>query len=122
MHSRTSVSASQPLAKHGASAAADLAASHRALGAPTLPIEGARIYPPGIITGAVAVLCVFSAQPGQPPAARIARARRARAWAAPIRPGPASLATPPVSSKEQSSLPLEVNAKLYILYFFGVNG
>ena len=63
MHSRTSVSASQPLARHGASAAADLPASHRAPGAPTLPIKGARIYALGISTGAVAVFVRFQPAP-----------------------------------------------------------
>ncbi len=62
MHGRTSVLAVMPPPRHGASGAADLAASHRALHALILPIEGARTYASGISTGAVAVFGRFSAR------------------------------------------------------------
>ena len=54
MHGRTSVLAVLPLPRHSKSAAADLAASHRALDAFVLLIEGARTYASGISMGAVA--------------------------------------------------------------------
>eukprot|EP01043_Picozoa_sp_COSAG02_P069526 COSAG02_NODE_11949_length_1626_cov_1.679764_1_plen_119_part_00 len=66
MHGRTSVLAVLPLPRHGELAAADLAASHRAL-------EGARTYAPGISSGAVAVYCAF-----QRAQARHQRDRRSR--------------------------------------------
>jgi len=72
-HGRTSVSASPPPPSHGASAAAGLAASHRALRASVLSIEGARTYVPGIIAGAVAVFVRFSSSiPARPARARAA--------------------------------------------------
>eukprot|EP01043_Picozoa_sp_COSAG02_P105555 COSAG02_NODE_41547_length_393_cov_1.040816_1_plen_68_part_10 len=55
MRCRTSVLPALPLPRHGESAAADLAASHRALSDPILPIEGTRKYACVISTGAVAV-------------------------------------------------------------------
>ncbi len=59
MHGRTSVLVAPPASRHGESAVADLAASHRALDAPALPIEGARMHAPGISTGTVAVFVRF---------------------------------------------------------------
>ena len=44
------------------SAAADVAASHRALDTPFLPIEGARTHAPAIITGVAAVFPAFQAR------------------------------------------------------------
>ncbi len=46
MHGRTVALAGPPPLRHGESAVADLAASHRPLRAPVLPIEGARTYAP----------------------------------------------------------------------------
>ena len=60
MHGRTSVLAVLPLPRHRESAAADLAASHRALAAPILLIERARTYAPSISMGAVAGFVRFS--------------------------------------------------------------
>ena len=68
-HARTSVLAALPLPNHGESAAADLAASYTGLGIPVLPIEAARIYAPGISTGAVAVFRAFSTPNPAPPRA-----------------------------------------------------
>ena len=60
IHRRTSDLAALPLPRHGESAAADLAASHRDLDDPILSIEGARKYACVISPGAVAVLVRFS--------------------------------------------------------------
>jgi hypothetical protein len=60
MHGRTSVLAVLPLPRHRESAAADLAASHRALIAPVLPIEAARSHTSAISMGALTVFRVFS--------------------------------------------------------------
>ena len=68
MHGRATVLAALPQPRHAPSAVADLAASHRALIAPTLPIEGARMYAPAISMGAVAVFVRFTA-PSRPLAA-----------------------------------------------------
>eukprot|EP01043_Picozoa_sp_COSAG02_P047414 COSAG02_NODE_4544_length_5228_cov_8.569117_5_plen_73_part_00 len=70
MHGRTSVLAVLPPPRHRESAAADLTASHRALGAPVLSIEGAQTHAPAISTGALAVFRAFQA--------RLARRRRGR--------------------------------------------
>ncbi len=64
MHGRTSVLVALPLPRHRVSGAADLAALHRALCAPILPIEGARTHAPAISTGALAVFRAFSIQLG----------------------------------------------------------
>jgi hypothetical protein len=80
MHGRTSVLAVLPLPRHRESAAADLAASHRALDAPIPLIEGARTYAPGINMGAVAGFVRFSVgRSSSRTAAR--RSRHARACA-----------------------------------------
>ena len=59
MHGRTSVLVVLPLPRHRESVAADLTASHRALGAPVLSIEGARTHAPAISTGTLAVFRAF---------------------------------------------------------------
>ncbi len=65
---------------------ADLAASHRGLYAPILPIEGARMCAPGISTGACGRFCAFQrpARAGVPRAA-VAWSRDSRAGAGPVR-------------------------------------
>ena len=70
---RTGEPVFSPPPRHGELAAADLAASHRALGVPVLSIESARTYAPGINTGAVAVFVRFRA-----PSSRRARCRARR--------------------------------------------
>jgi hypothetical protein len=65
MHGRARVLALLPLPRQGESAAADLATSHRALGAPVFPIEGARTHAPAISTDALPVFRAFiPTQPG----------------------------------------------------------
>ncbi len=63
MHARTQVLSSLPLLRHAASAAVDVAASHRALNAPVLPIEGAWTCAHAINTRALAVFLRVSARP-----------------------------------------------------------
>ena len=58
-HGRTCVFVALPQPRHAVSAAADAAASHRASGAPVLPIEDARTHAPDISTGVVAVFPAF---------------------------------------------------------------
>jgi len=60
-HGRTCVFVALPQPRHAVSAAADAAASHRASGAPVLPIEDARTHAPDISTGVVAVFPAFQA-------------------------------------------------------------
>eukprot|EP01043_Picozoa_sp_COSAG02_P062442 COSAG02_NODE_8617_length_2503_cov_6.137271_2_plen_118_part_00 len=74
MHGRATVLAALPQPRHAPSAVADLAASHRALIAPTLPIEGARMHAHAISMGAVAVFVRFTA-PSRPLAAVFAALR-----------------------------------------------
>ena len=65
MHRRTTILAALPQPRHATSAAAGVAASHRALNGAILPIEGARTHAPAISTGALAVFRAFQhAQPG----------------------------------------------------------
>eukprot|EP01043_Picozoa_sp_COSAG02_P082806 COSAG02_NODE_20953_length_808_cov_1.431594_2_plen_74_part_01 len=73
MHGRGTVLVALPQPRHGASAVADLVASHAGLCSPVLPNEGARTYAPGISTGAVAV-CVRLRAPSPGPGS-LARAR-----------------------------------------------
>ena len=109
MHGRTSVLAVLPLPRHSKSAAADLAASHRALNAFVLLIEGARTYASGISMGAVAGFVRFSvASPAAP--------RRSAVPAPPRRPRLRE------DSPIRIHLPLENVARLYIYCFFRVNG
>ena len=68
MQGRTGVLSALPQSRHAASAAADLAAAHRALGGLVLSIEGARTYAHAISTGAVPVFRAF--QRSQPRVAR----------------------------------------------------
>ena len=68
MHERTTVLAALPQPRHAASAAADVEASHRALYATDLSIEGARTSAPGISTGSLAVFRAFSTPSPAPPA------------------------------------------------------
>ena len=60
MHARTMDFVALPLPRRTQQAAADLAASHRALGDPILPIEGARKQSCVTSAGAVAVFVRFS--------------------------------------------------------------
>ena len=109
MHGRTSVLAVLPLPRHSKSAAADLAASHRALDAFVLLIEGARTYASGISMGAVAGFVRFSV-------------------ASPAAPRRSAVAAPPrwprlrEDSPIRMYVPLENIARLYIHRFFRVNG
>jgi hypothetical protein len=76
-HARSSDFEAVPRPRHAASAAADAAASHRALDVPVLAIEGARTHAPAISTGVAAVFPAFRrAQPAAAPCTR--GARRAR--------------------------------------------
>ena len=72
MHARTNDFAALPLPRHGALAAADLAARHTAPGGSDLLIEGARTHAPTISMGALPVFLRFSA-----PSPRADRPRRA---------------------------------------------
>jgi hypothetical protein len=77
-HARSSDFEAVPRPRHAASAAADAAASHRALDVPVLAIEGARTHAPAISTGVAAVFPAFRrAQPAAAPCTR-GGARRAR--------------------------------------------
>ena len=62
MHARASDFASLPLPRHGAQAAADLAAKHTALSGSGLPIEGVPAHASAISAGAVAVFRRFFAR------------------------------------------------------------
>ena len=59
MHARTSVLSALPQPRHAASAAADLAAAHRALCSLVLSIEGVRTYARAINTKVVPVFRAF---------------------------------------------------------------
>ena len=85
MHGRTSVLAVLPLPRHRELAAADLAASHRALVASIFPIESVRAHASAISTVALAVFRALHARPGGPPADRAGRARAA--WSPQVAPG-----------------------------------
>ena len=78
-HARSSDFEAVPRPRHAASAAADAAASHRALDVPVLAIEGARTHAPAISTGVAAVFPAFRrAQPAAAPCTRGARRARRR--------------------------------------------
>ena len=79
-HARSSDFEAVPRPRHPASAAAEAAASHRALDVPVLAIEGARTHAPAIRTGVAAVSPAFQrAQPARASFSLHARgARRAR--------------------------------------------
>ena len=62
MHARTNDFAALPLPRHGALAAADLAARHTAPGGSDLLIEGARTHAPTISMGALPVFVCVSAR------------------------------------------------------------
>ena len=70
MHGRTTVLAALPQPRHGELAAADLAASHRALNGAVLPIEGARTHASAISTGSLAVFRAFHTPKPEAPGAR----------------------------------------------------
>jgi hypothetical protein len=78
MHAWASDFAALPLPRHGAQAAADLAARHTAPGGSDLLIEGARTHAPTISMGALPVFLRFSA-----PSPRADRPRRAAGPATP---------------------------------------
>ena len=85
-HARSSDFEAVPRPRHAASAAADAAASHRALDVPVLAIEGARTHAPAISTGVAAVFPAFRrAQPAAAPCTRGARRARRTAFAS-VRP------------------------------------
>jgi hypothetical protein len=59
MHRRTTILAALPQPRHATSAAADVAASHRAVNGAILPINGSRTHACAISTGALAVFRAF---------------------------------------------------------------
>jgi hypothetical protein len=71
IHARNRVFSALPQPRHAASAAADVAAPHRALVSTVLSIEGARTYAHTTSMGALAVFLRFT---------RPARVRSARRW------------------------------------------
>ena len=75
-HARSIDFEALPRPRHAVSTAAEAAASHRALDAPVLAIEGARTHAPAISTGVAAVFPAF--QHAQPAVSCTRAPRRAR--------------------------------------------